>query len=593
MWYNTPVGHYGLGGRMFLKQTRYKNGRTFLSITEGFRVNGKTKTRTVESCGYLDVLEMQYEDPVAHFKERARELTESAKRDNEPVVLEFYPHEKIDMRQANTKNIGHAVLSYYYHMLALDRFWNNRRMRKDFKYDPNAIFRYLVYLRVIAPGSKAQAYKDKGVLIDHTDFSIDDMYRCLSFFATYERSLVAWVDSAIGKCRQRSTQAIYYDVTNYYFEIEKEDGEGDGEKAKGLRKRGVSKEHRPNPIVQMGLLQDAEGIPLDYMLFEGNTNDCLTLLPVLKDMKARHKAERMIVVADKGLNTSDNIAANVLDGNGFVFSQSVHNATSELRAWVLDTKGYKGDGDFCIKERCGKKAVYMTGPDGKKKKVDIDVRQVAFWSRDFAEHSRAERSCVIEKSAAHVRRNGIGAAKAHTALRYVNDIAVVADTGECANHVLELDFEKIRRDEEMDGYYCLVTNEFDRPASEILDIYRELWRIEETFRITKFILETRPVYVSRHDRIHAHFLICYVALVLLRLIQADLSWEHSVQEIVDDMASMNGTLMKKNYYLFGHRTHLSDRLGALCGIDLSLKTLSSKDIRDILAKTKKGWHSTT
>lgn len=563
---------------MFLKKSTQKNGRVYLCIAEGYRQNGKSKSRTVESCGYIDELEKLYDDPIAHFKARAQELTEAKAKENEPVVMEFSPKEKIDMREENVKHLGHAVLSHYYHKLRLDTFWKNRCSHVNFEYDPNAIFKLLTYSRITDPGSKAQAFRDKDSFIEKMDFSADDMYRCLSFFSGHERDLVDWIDTSIREFRRRDTSSIYYDVTNYYFEIEAEDE---------LRRRGVSKEHRPNPIVQMGLLLDSSGLPLDYQLFEGNTNDCLTLLPVLKDLRHRHKSDRVIVVADKGLNTSDNIAANILDGNGFVFSQSVRRATKDLKGWVLDASGYTGDEDFRIKERITTKTITVTSEKGKKKKVDIEVKEVAFWSRDFAVRSSVEREKVIEKSMRAVEKREVGSANAKTAQRYINDVAVVAATGQAANHVLSLDTDKIEADKELDGYYCIVSSELDKSAEEIIEIYRGLWRIEETFRITKSTLEARPVYVSRHDRIHAHFMTCYVALVLLRLIQVDLNWEHSADEIAHDIASMDGMLMKRNYYLFGYRTHLTDKLGKLCDLDLSRKVLSVKDMRDIFAKTKK------
>jgi hypothetical protein len=563
---------------MFLKQTHYKDGRTYLSITEGYRQNGKNKSRTVEKGGYLDKLKEKYDDPVAHLNKRVQELNEAAKRDNEPILLEFSPREKIDMRTQNSKHLGHAVLSHYYHRLKLDQFWRNRFSHVSFDYDPNAIFKLLTYSRITDPGSKARAFRDKDACIEKMDFSLDDMYRCLSFFSEHERGLVDWIDTSIRNIKKRNTTCVFYDVTNYYFEVETEDE---------LRRRGVSKEHRPNPIVQMGLMLDSEGIPLDYALSPGNVNDCLTLMPALKKMRARHKVERVIVVADKGLNTSDNIAANILSGNGFIFSQSVRRATKALKRWVLDESGYVGDEDFRIKDRISIKTITVEGEDGKKKQVDVEVKEVAFWSRDFALRSRDERDKVIEKSTAAVERSGISAAKSHTAVRYVTDTAVVAETGEVANHVYSLDTDKIAVDEAMDGYYCIITGELDKDAREIIDIYRGLWRIEETFRVTKSTLKARPVYVSRHDRIHAHFMICYVALVLLRLIQADLKWTHSAGEIAEDISLMNGTLMKKNYYLFGYRTPLCDKLGKLCDLNLARQVLSSKEMREIFAKTKK------
>lgn len=563
---------------MYLKISKQKNGRTYLSITEGFRQNGQVKSKTVEKCGYLDDLLKDYTDPIAHFKMRAKELTEVQNEKNEPVVLKFSPLEKIDIRKMDTKHLGHAVLSYYYHLLGLDRFWKNRQTHTNFIYDANAIFKLLTYLRVTHPGSKAEAFRDKDAFVERMDFKADDMYRALSFFAGYEKDLVSWIDKAIKEVKARDTTCVYYDVTNYYFEIEAEDD---------LRKRGVSKEHRPNPIVSMGLMLDSEGIPLDYRLFKGNTNDCLTLMPILKEMRAKHKAKRLVVVADKGLNTSDNIAANILDGNGFVFSQSVRGARKELKDWIISPSGYIGGKDFRIKDRIHKKSIIVTGQNGKKTTIDVDVREVAFWSKDFALKAKAERAKVIEKSLAYIEKNEIGAAKAHTAVRYVTDTAVVLDTGERANHVLGIDIDKIKKEEATDGYYCIIKSEIDKSAKEIIDIYRGLWRIEETFRVTKSTLETRPVYVSRHDRIHAHFLICYTALVLLRLIQKDLNWQHSASEIAGDIAAIDGVPMKKNYYLFSHRTHLSDKLGKLSGIDLSRQILSTKEMREIFAKTKK------
>lgn len=563
---------------MYLKKSKQGNGRIYLSITEGFRVNGKVKSRTVEKCGYLDELEKIYDDPIAHFTARAHELTEQKARENEPVVMEFSLKEKIDMRAENTKNLGHAVLSSYYHKLGLDRFWKNRTSHKNFDYDPNAIFKLLTYSRITSPGSKQQAYRERRSLVDKMDFSADDMYRCLSFFSGHERDLVKWIDDSVDKLSRRDTSTLYYDVTNYYFEIEQEDE---------LRKRGVSKEHRPSPIVQMGLMLDAQGIPLDYQLFEGNTNDCLTLMPLLKDMRRRHGNSRVVVVADKGLNTSDNIAANTLDGNGFVFSQSVKRATKELKRWVCADAGYRGGKDFRIKDRIRDRSITVTAEDGTKKKVDIEVKEVAFWSRDFAVRSKAERAKVIEKSMRAVEKCEVGAANAKTAQKYIIDTAVVVETGEAANHVYALDTDKIAVEEELDGYYCIVTSELDKSAEEIVDIYRGLWKIEETFKVTKSTLEARPVYVSRHDRIHAHFMICYVALVILRLIQADLEWKHSADEIAGDLSKMEGALMKRNYYLFSYRSYLTDKLGKLCDLDLTRQILSTKDMKDIFAKTKK------
>ena len=319
---------------------------------------------------------------------------------------------------------------------------------------------------------------------------------------------------------------LYYDVTNYYFECAEEDG---------FRMRGVSKEHRPSPIVQMGLFLDSDGLPLGYELFPGNRNDMTTLLPAMSKAGVRDlpRGERVVVVADKGLNTSANIAACVLDGNGYIFSQSVRKATKGLESWVLDDAGYgeSAPGSFKIKSRVSEKAVYVAGEDGKRRRVMVPVKEVAFWSRDYFERSRRERERVVEKSRAAVARGDMPSAAAKTPVRYARDAPVVRETGEAADHNWVVDEERIAADEAMDGYYCIVTSEQDMDDREVIDAYRGLWRIEESFRMMKGDLGARPVYCSTESHIRAHFLVCYVALLAMRLMQLDTGRKYSAAQI--------------------------------------------------------------
>ena len=289
--------------------------------------------------------------------------------------------------------------------------------------------------------------------------------------------------------------------------------------------RGVSKEHRPSPIVQMGLFLDSDGLPLGYELFPGNRNDMTTLLPAMSKAGVRDLpwGERVVVVADKGLNTSANIAACVLDGNGYIFSQSVRKATKGLKSWVLDDAGYEesASGSFKIKSRISEKAVYVAGEDGKRRRVMVSVKEVAFWSRDYFERSRCERAKVVEKSRAAVARGGLSSAAAKTSVRYAKDVPVVRGTGEAADHNWVVDEERIAADEAMDGCYCIVTSEQEMDDRDVIDAYRGLWRIEESFRVMKGDLGARPVYCSTESHIRAHFLVCYVALLVMRLMQLD------------------------------------------------------------------------
>jgi hypothetical protein len=565
---------------MNLCKSRRPSGRTYLSITQRYREGGRQKTRTIESLGYVDELEKRYLDPIAHFQNVVKEMNEERKAKTAPIILAFSPLKKIDMKAAGSqKELGCAVLSFYYHLLRIDRFWDNRRMRNNFKYNPNAIFKLVVYERIVRPGSKAAAYANKDRYLDRMDFTYDDMMRCLSFFTPYKDDLIAWVNERIATTHGRDTSRSYYDVTNYYFEIEAEDA---------LRKKGVSKEKRKSPIIQMGLLMDAGGIPLTYDLYPGNTNDCETLLPILKEAKRRYGLGRTIVVADRGLNTSDNIAANIVDGNGYVFSQSVRKGDKALKKWVLDPSGYCGNDEFRIKSVQADKTVYITDDEGKTVKVDVPIKRVAFWSADYAERSKHEREAVLKKSAKLISD---AAAFEHTkgygAGRYVCERTVDVGTGEIKKTVRTLDEAKIAEDSRYDGYYCIITSETGLADEEIIEIYRGLWRIEETFRITKSDLCARPVFVSLEEHIKAHFLTCYIALLLLRLIQADTGFKYSAAKIAEAIRNITGTHMKENCYLFGYRTDLTDELGRLIGQELNRQVYTVGAMKDILAETKK------
>lgn len=466
-----------------------------------------------------------------------------------------------------------AVPSAYLHRdLGVWSFFERKRTSRGFSYDPCRILELLVWDRIAHPSSKRAAWEARARFPRKCGFTADDVYRCLTYL---DENADALVGSMNASC-------LYYDVTNYYFECDEEDG---------FRMRGVSKEHRPSPIVQMGLFLDSDGLPLGYELFPGNRNDMTTLLPAMSKAGVRDLpwGERVVVVADKGLNTSANIAACVLDGNGYIFSQSVRKATKGLESWVLDDAGYEesASGSFKIKSRISEKAVYVAGEDGKRRRVMVPVKEVAFWSRDYFERSRCERAKVVEKSRAAVARGDLSSAAAKTSVRYAKDVPVVRGTGEAADHNWVVDEERIAADEAMDGYYCIVTSEQEMDDRDVIDAYRGLWRIEESFRVMKGDLGTRPVYCSTESHIRAHFLVCYVALLVMRLMQLDTGRRHSASEISADLAQVVGHHMRQNLYLFDHRTDLTDELADAVGIDLSRQVLTRAQIRSIMADVKK------
>ena len=570
---------------MYLRKSKKPNGRTYLTIVQGYRdEDGKNRARTVRSLGYVDALEAEFGDPVAHFEEECRRMTEEAARAQAPVTVEFSAARKIDKRSEGRVELGAAVPSAYLHRdLGVWSFFERKRTSRGFSYDPCRVLELLVWDRMAHPSSKHAAWEARGRFPRKCGFTADDVYRCLTYLDDNADALVSSMNASLEESRgPRDTSCLYYDVTNYYFECDEEDG---------FRMRGVSKEHRPSPIVQMGLFLDSDGLPLGYELFPGNRNDMATLLPAMSKAGVRDLpwGQRVVVVADKGLNTSANIAACVLDGNGYIFSQSVRKATGALKSWVLDDAGYEesASGSFKIKSRISEKAVYVAGEDGKRHRVMVPVKEVAFWSRAYFERSRRERAKVVEKSRAAVARGDLSSAAAKTSVRYAKDVPVVRETGEAADHNWVIDEERIAADEAMDGYYCIVTSEQEMDDRDVIDAYRGLWRIEESFRVMKGDFDARPVYCSTESHIRAHFLVCYVALLVMRLMQLDTGRRHSASEISADLAHVVAHHMGQNLYLFDHRTDLTDELAGAVGIDLSRQVLTRAQIRSIMADVKK------
>lgn len=573
---------------MYLRKSKKKNGRVYLTIVEGYRdERGKNMSRTIESLGYVDDFERQgIADPIAHFTEECARRNEAKRAETAPVMVKISPLQKIDKRDGKARlELGASVVdSYLNRELALRDFFERRRTARTVSFDPYRVLELLVWDRIAHPSSKKGAWEKRDAFPRKCPFSLDDTYRALTYLEDRSREIVAHMNKSLERVRgPRKRERLYYDVTNYYFEIENEDS---------FRMHGVSKENRKSPIVQMGLFLDASGMPLDYALFPGNVPDVSTLAPALKEADVRAD-ERVVVVADKGLNASSNIARCILDHNGFIFSQSVRGAERETKDWVLADEGYKSNdsGSFKIKSRQTERMVYVTGMDGKRHRVGIPVKQVAFWSRSFAQRSRHEREKVIEKSLRALERGDARRNLARSGVRYAKATPIDPETGEIGSLAWTLDEASIARDARYDGYYCIITSETDMADTEIIDAYRGLWKIEESFRVIKGDLEARPVFCSTETHIRSHFLICFIALLVMRLMQQDVEEmtgvrpsAHAIQEA---LSCIVGHRLDENHWLFDYRTDLSDALGEAVGVDLKRRVLAKGHVRDIMAQVRK------
>lgn len=576
---------------MYLKiSTNKKTGRTYLSIASGYRdpKTKKTKTVIIQSLGYLDILEKNYTDPISHFKEVVKKMNEEKEQENLPISIKINKNEKMAEGTNNRKNFGYSTLSKVYHELEIDKFLINKfKNRNVSEFKINNIMKLLVFARCLFPDSKKSTYESKELFFENTDFTLKEVYNALGYIEPFKETIQHFIYDRIENQYKPQNEAVFYDVTNYYFEIDDPDE---------LRKKGVCKEHRPNPIVQMGLFMDSLGLPMCYKLFEGNTNDCLTLRPMVQELQKNYNIGKVIVVADKGLNTGNNIAYNTAIGNGYVMSLSIRGANKDLKNYVLEEEGYQYNKDKTYKKKSRKypREIIITKKDKNGKtirtKQNVDEHQVVFWSADYAKRAKAERQPAIDKARDLIgnvqkynKKNCVGASK------YVKHLVFDKNTGEIieTKSQLSLDEDKIAKEEKLDGYYMIVSSEFDKTPDEIIDIYRDLWRIEETFKVTKSELDARPVYVSRKEHIESHFLTCYIALVLSRVLQHKLDKKYSVGKILESLSKCNCSNIHENYYLFDYYDEVLKDIGVVTNIDFSLKNRNLQDIKKILALTRK------
>ena len=571
---------------MFLKKTPNKSGRINLAIVDGYydKATKKTKHKVIESLGYLDELEKQYDDPIDYFTKRAKKLTEEKKARQAPINFTFYDSDRLCVGDNLRKNFGYTALSNIYHELELDKFLNNRQRHTKESYDANTILKMLVYSRILAPASKKSSFDHREMFFEKTNYSIDDVYRCLSFLNKHKETIQVWMNDKIKENYGRDTSLIYYDVTNYYFETDEQND---------FLRKGVSKEHRPNPIVQMGLFMDNNAIPLTYELFAGNTNDCLTYRPNFGKIKKRFNLGRVISVADKGMTTGDNIwyTINTPAHDGYVFSMSIRGAEKSMKKYVLDDDGYVWLGkEYKRKSRKYPRTIQVTSTSGKKIKKQVDEKQIVFWSEKYAKRAKAEREATLAKArdlaanpGSYTRATSYGAAK------YVKKVDYDKDTGEIltASSILDIDEDLIREEEALDGYYMLLTSEMDTPDDKIIDMYRGLWRIEESFKITKSELEARPVYVWTREHIEAHFLTCFVALTISRILEMKLEHKYSTGRIIDSLSRAECSLLQQNYYVFDYYDEVLKDIGNVTNIDFSKRIRTLGEIKQVIADSKK------
>lgn len=537
---------------MYLKACPGYKGKIYLSFVEGYRdENGKAKQRTIKKIGYLDDLKKQYDDPITYFKNKAKEMNDDKIKE---LTIKNIDSKKLSL-SSSRKNLGYFALKKIYDEIGFKEFLKIKQKNLKLEYDLNSILELLVFSRILYPSSKNETYNNKEIFFDKFNFSLKDLYRSLDYFDNLKEELqtLIWNNTKDSYTRDASTS--YYDCTNYYFEVSYNDKDLIDENGnileKGYRKKGPSKEHRPEPIIGMGLLMDRTGIPLSYDLFPGNQSEKITLRPIVKRTKSKFEIERTIVVADRGLNTSDNtfFLAGKNDDNktnhdGYVYGQSIRGADKEFQDWALKDDFITDeivdeDGNNILwkhKSRIFAKKIQIQRNNKRSNVTNIYQKQMVYYSQKYADKQKKERELVIEKAKDLIKNPGrYNRATSIGAAGYINNISYEKDSGVVINKNLSLNEDKIKEEEKFDGYYSIVTSEKNLSDKEIRDIYKGLWKIEQSFKITKSEFKARPVYVWTKEHIEAHFLTCFISLVIMRLLELKLNNKYYSGTIIESL----------------------------------------------------------
>lgn len=607
---------------MYLKVCPGYKGKIYLSFVQGYRdESGKVKQKTIEKLGYLEDLKKQYDNPIEHFKNLAKE------KNNEQIkeyTIKNLNTKTID-DNSHPKNLGYVILKKVYRELEITPILNRKQSSLNIKYSLEEIMKLLVFSRILYPASKNETHNNKDIYFEKFDFSLKDLYRSLDYFESLKDDIIKSIWDNTKDTYSRDTSITYYDTTNYYFEISYNDEDLIDENGnileKGIRKKGPSKEHRKTPIVGMGLLMDKNGIPLSYDLFSGNESEKLMMRPALKKTKSKFGIDRTIIVADRGQNTSDNtvfIAGKNDDEHtnhdGYVYGQSIIGADKEFKTWALEQSGfindyiYDEDGKLvtykeAIKDEKGNILKYEDMPVifkhksrvyAKKVKIkkeekrtvtyQIYQKQMVYYSKKYADRQKHERELAVKKAEDLIKNPGkYTQATSYGCTKYINNIKFNEETGEVYEGLeLSLKLDKIKEEEKYDGYYSIVTSEKNLSDKEIRDIYKGLWKIEESFKITKSDLESRPVYVWTNEHIEAHFLSCFISLVMLRLIEAKTNRQYSTKSIIDSLKNYNSNNLEHDIYLQNFTNEIIKDLSNIYNIDLSRKYLTLSEIKKML-----------
>ena len=532
---------------MFVKVTKNREGTQYVSIVEGYRDKDKVKHRTIKSLGKLKDLETGNPNYLTELKEDVK----AGKYQPEPETLSL----TLDLKKKISnplQNYGWLLVDEIYRSLGIDKVLSRHRKGTKSKIDFNEALRLLSVMRILDPQSKWRSVQSQGVLFGDFNLTPKDVYRSLDTFSLLSEEIQLQIHHSVTNSVGRTGALVFYDVTNYYFETDLDDEplEMDGESIPAFRKRGPSKEKRPNPIVQMGLFMDTNGIPIAYRLFPGNCVDVKTYLPAVEQIKKQFGIERIVVVADKGMNSKNNISETLQKNDGYLFSQKVRGtrgAPKDIQEFALDPEGWIAN----EQETFAKKSMIRKRILNKK---EITEKILVTWNQkyDFREKVRRKKSVEYAEKLTAGERFRLTMKKGGK--RYLEVESLDEETGEIKRLTphISIDEDQIAFDEQFDGISVLITSETEMSDEEMLTSYRSLSRIEDCFKVMKTTFDARPIYVWTRPHIDAHFLVCFISLTIMRLLEQRLNGQFSPERIQAALQSAQCRPMEQGYWeVFG------------------------------------------
>lgn len=577
---------------MRLKVTKSKNAASLYVIKSVY--NSKTQSNSsviVEKLGTEAELreKLNGQDPYAWAKNYIDELNKKEKEQKRDVIVKYNQSKLIDKNKQRTFNGGYLFLQQLYHQLGLHRICKEISNNYKFTFNLDSILSRLIYGRILFPSSKLNTYQESKNLLEQPDFELQHVYRALEVIAKETDFIQSELYKNSLSVLKRNDRILYYDCTNYFFEIEQEDG---------LKQYGFGKDHKPNPIVEMGLFMDGDGIPLAFSIHGGNTNEQTTLRPIEEKILKDFKLSKFIICTDAGLSSIDNRKFNDKKDRAFITTQSVKKLKKHLKQWALDTSGWyicgtdksydigMLDKDEMTYEKYKTETFYK---ERWIKEDGLEQKLIVTYSLKYRDYQRQIRDRQLERASKLIetRPSDIKKKYQNDFKRFISPTHVTKD-GEIAEKVIySIDEESIASEAMYDGFYAVCTN-LDDDASAITKINQKRWEIEECFRIMKSEFKARPVYLSRDDRIQAHFTTCFLALTIYRYLEKRLGEKFTSHAIVTGLRDMNYYSIPTDGFIPTYtRTDFTDALHEAFGFRTDYQIVSNTQMKKIFKDTKK------